>query len=354
MPQEEKKQTPPPKAEKVPKIVKIPGAFVSGLLQAPAEVVGAGFQLLSDINRTGVKEWVAENVKSLKDLLILGKATASAFTGDTQTIESAASYFEKRAKEKEEKMRIEAPSIDFSKIKITPPVSPEVTTSATTIPVASTRKEIAQQETVETMQRVREKFDSLVQRGFFRDNPEYYFHLLSPLLQVIETNPNGKIPSWFFFANWQINHVDEVLNLLEWSQSYASELQKMGFNVDGADVLDGMHAKTFDNLYVLYRQGILDFMFPELTLNNIKDPRQRALTESWIASVYRGYKLLKKEPPPEIKVLYHSLTKKVSPAEMLERGIYSISLDIQSATGEPVEIETEPEVYTIQTQFLRK
>jgi len=351
---EEKKQTTPPKAEKIPEVVRIPGAFVSGLLQVPAEIVGTGFQLLSDINRSGIKEWVAENLKGLKDLLILGKATLSAFTGDTQTIESAATYFEKRAKEKEEKMKIEAKPIDFSKVKITSPVSAEVATSATTMPIAPTKEEISQQEAVETMQRVRERFDSLVQRGFFRDNPEYYFHLLAPLLQVIETNPRGKIPSWFFFANWQINHIDEFLNLLEWSQSYAKELQKMGFNVDGADVLDGMHAKTFDNLYVIYRQGILDFMFPELTLNNIKDPRQRALTESWIASVYRGYKLLKKEPPPEIKVLYHSLTKKGSPADMLERGIYSISLDIQGATGEPMDIGTEPEVYTIQTQFLRK
>jgi hypothetical protein len=353
MPQEEK-QTTPSKPEKVPGIIKIPGAFVSGLLQVPAEVVGAGFQLLSDINRAGIKEWVAENVKSLKDLLILGKATAAAFTGDTQTIESAATYFEKRAKEKEEKMKIETQPIDFSKIKITPPVSPEVATSATTPSFAPTKEEIAQQEAIETMQKVREKFDSLVQRGFFRDNPEHYFHLLSPLLQVIETSPNSKIPSWFFFANWQINHIDEALNLLEWSQSYAEELQKMGVNVDGADVLDGMHAKAFDNIYTFYRQGILDFIFPELTLNNIKDPRQRALTESWIASVYRGYKLLKKEPPPEIKILYHSLTKKGSAAGMLEAGIYSISLDVQSATGEPVEIETEPEVYTIQTQFLRK
>jgi len=353
MPQEEK-QTTPEKVDKLPKIAKIPGAFVSGLLRVPAEVVGTGFQLLSDINRAGIKEWVAENVKSLKDLIILGKATFSAFTGDTQTIESAATYFEKRAKEKEEKMKIEAQPIDLSKIKLTPPTSTEFSTSASTLSVSPTKEEIEQQKTIETMQKVREKFDSLVQRGFFRDNPEYYFHLLSPLLQVIETSPKGKIPSWFFFANWQINYLDENLNLLEWSQSYASELQKMGFSVDASNVLDGMHAKAFDNIYTLYRQGILDFMLPEPTLNDIKDPRQRALTESWIASVYRGYKLLKKEPPPELKVLYHSLTKRGSAAEMLETGIYSISLDIQNATGEPVEIETEPDVYTIQTQFLNK
>jgi hypothetical protein len=44
---------------------------------------------------------------------------------------------------------------------------------------------------------------------------------------------------------------------------------------------------------------------------------------------------------------------------MIERGIYSIRRDIQQATGEAIEIPeiettSEPEVYTIQTQFLRK
>jgi hypothetical protein len=360
MPQEEK-QTTPEKTDKVPEIVKIPGAFVSGLLRVPATVVGTGFEILSDINRAGIKEWVAENVKSLKDLVMLGKATAAAFTGDSQTIESAVTYLEKRAKEREEKMKTEAQPIDLSKIKITPPVSAEVATSATTPSVAATKEEIKQQEDVKTMQRVREKFDSLVQRGYFRDNPEHYFHLLSPLLQVIEKSPNGKIPSWFFFANWQVNYLDESLNLLEWSQSYAIELQKRGFNVDGADILDGMHAKAFDNIYLLYRQGILDFMLPELTLNNIKDPRQRSLTESWIASVYRGYKLLKKEPPLEIKILYSSLSKGTSAAAKIESGIYSVSQDIDRETGESPEIpieeittETEPETTTIQTQFLRR
>ncbi|MDT7859232.1 MAG: hypothetical protein RQ930_04315, partial [Candidatus Aenigmarchaeota archaeon] len=325
-----------------------------------AKAVGVGLELLSNINKSNIKEWVAENVKSLKDLVMLGKATTAAFTGDIQTLKGITTYFEERARErekkekKEETTKIASPTIDLSQAKISPLISTPVTTSATTPPIAVPKEEKQQKETIETMQRVRAKFDNLVQRGFFRDNPEYYFHLLSPLLQVMETSPNGKIPSWFFFANWQINHIDESLNLLEWSQSYASELQKLGFSVDASDVLDGMHAKAFDNIYTLYRQGILDFMFPELTLDNVKDPRQRALTESWIASVYRGYKLLKKEPPPEIKVLYHSLTKRGSTAATLEREIYSISLDIQGATGEPIEIETEPEVYTIQTEFLNK
>jgi hypothetical protein len=135
---------------------------------------------------------------------------------------------------------------------------------------------------------------------------------------------------------------------------YSEELQRRGINMDAGDVLDGIHAKTFDEIYILSKQGILNFILPDPDISKIKDPHQRYLTERWIESVYRGYKLMKKEPPPEIKVLYHSLTKKGSPAEMLERGIYSISLDVQRATGEPVEMEIEPEVYTIQTQFLRK
>jgi hypothetical protein len=206
--------------------------------------------------------------------------------------------------------------------------------------------------------KVREKFDSLVQRGFFRDNPEHYFHLLSPLLQVMVKSPNGKIPSWFFFANWQINHVDEALNLLEWSESYAKELQKMGFNVDGADVLDGMHAKTFDDIYILSKQGILNFILPDPDISKIKDPHQRYLTERWIESVYRGYKLMKKEPPPEIKILYNSLTKDKVEAQNMEtiEDIYGKIEEINQNLENINQIleDQEPEVHIIQTPFLRK
>jgi hypothetical protein len=349
---EEKKQTIPRKAGN------IPSAFVSGLLSVPAEIVGAASEFFANINQSGIKEWVAENVKSLKDLIILGK---TAIAPTEKSIKSTTTYFEQRAKEKM-KEEIEPESIDLSKFQITSlPAATGVSTAATTIPVGATKEELAQRENIETMQKVRAEFNNLVQRGFFRDNPEQSFHLLSPLLQVMVKSPNGQIPSWFLFANWQINYLDESVDALRLAQMYSEELQKRGINMDVGDVLDGIHARTFDDIYLLSRQGILNFILPDTDISKIKDTHQKYLTERWIASVYRGYKLMKKEPPPEIKILYSSLTKGKSAAGMLETGIYSTAQDIQQETGETSEIpteeiatETEPEVSTIQTQFLRK
>jgi hypothetical protein len=339
---EEKKQT------TTKRVGNIPGAFVGGLFTIPSEIVGAASEFFANINQSGIKEWVAENVKSLKDLYILGK---TAIFPTEKAIKSSTTYFEQRAKEKTEK-EIEPKPIDLSKFQISSfPATTGASTAATTIPVSATKEELAQQESIETMQKAREEFDNLVKRGFFRDNPEQSFHLLSPLLQVMAKSPNGQLPSWFFFANWQINYLDESVDALRLAQIYSEELQKRGINMDVGDVLDGIHARTFDDIYLLSRQGILNFVLPNTNISTIKDPHQRYLTERWIASVYRGYKLMKKEPPPEIKILYNSLTKGKSATGMIEMNIYSTAQDIQQATEE---IDTEPEVYTIQTQFLRK
>ncbi|MFZ8805747.1 MAG: hypothetical protein ACO2PO_22585 [Candidatus Calescibacterium sp.] len=213
------------------------------------------------------------------------------------------------------------------------------------------------------MQKVREEFDKLVRRGFFVDNQEQAFYLLSPLLQVIVKSPNRKIPSWFFFANWQINYLDESVDLLSFAQRYSQELQKAGIYLDVLDILAGIYARTFDDVYSLSKHGILDFILPDPTLDTITDPHQRYLTERWIETVYRGYKLMKKEPPIEIKILYSSLTKGTSAKSRIDRQIYNISRDIRRETGEAYptlieeeeeEVFTEPETTTIQTQFLRK
>jgi hypothetical protein len=347
---EEKKQTKPQR------IGNIPGTFIGGLLSVPSEIVGVASEFFANINQSGIKEWVAENVKELKDLMILGK---TAIIPTTKAVESTTTYFEQRAKEKMEK-ETEPKPIDLSKFQITSlPSTTRI--SPTTIPVGTTKEELAQQERIETMQKVRAEFNNLVQRGFFRDNPDYYFSLMFPFLREVVSNKNGQISSWHFFADWQINQIDELTNAYEIAQRISEEAQKYGLNLSARDVLDGMHARAFDTLYTFQSQGIVKFLFPNLNVSAIKDPHKRTLTENWIASVYRGYKILKQEPPLVIKILYNLLAKGTSATRGLEMGIYSTAQDTQQATGETTEIpteevttETEPEVYTIQTQFLRK
>jgi hypothetical protein len=260
-----------------------------------------------------------------------------------------------------------SPEIDLTKAQVSSSTFAfPVATSASTVPVIPEAKKSTQaeiQEDIETMQKVREEFDKLVQRGLFASNQEQVFHLLSPLLQVIVKSPNRKIPSWFFFANWQINYLDESVDLLRFAQVYSQKLQNAGIYLDVGDILAGIYARTFDDIYTLSKHGILDFMLPEPTLDTITDPHQRYLTERWVETIYRGYKLMKKEPPIEIKILYGSLTKGTSAKSRIDMQIYNISRDIRKETGEvyPVLIEeeeeeafTEPETTTIQTQFLRK
>jgi hypothetical protein len=344
---------------------------IGTLLSIPGQVVISAGELLTDINRSTIKEWVAENVKTLKDWYILGKAT---FLPTEKNIKEVITHFQQRElerREKEEKEKktalpLSTAEIDLTKVKASPTISTfTMATSASTVPVITDKQEsiqaTAQEEKIETMQKVREEFDKLVRRGLFVNNSEQAFHLLNPLLQVMVTSPNRKIPSWFVFANWQINYLDESVDLLRFAQAYSQELQKAGIYLDVGDVLAGIYARTFDDIYTLSKHGILDFILPEPSLDSIKDPHQRYLTERWIESVYRGYKLMKKEPPPEIKILYNSLSKGTSAKATIDTRIYSISQEIRRATGEvpPDLIEEEEEVYepettTIQTQFLRR
>jgi len=345
---------------------------IGNLLSIPGYAVISIGEFLTDINRSTIKEWVAENVKTLKDLYILGKTT---LLPTEKNIKEAITHFQQREierREREEKAKkaepsFTSPEIDLTKAQV-PSLAPTVpmATSASTVPVISEAKEDTQaeiQEDIETMQKVREEFDKLVRRGFFVDNQEQAFYLLSPLLQVIVKSPNRKIPSWFFFANWQINYLDESVDLLSFAQRYSQELQKAGIYLDVLDILAGIYARTFDDVYSLSKHGILDFILPDPTLDTITDPHQRYLTERWIETVYRGYKLMKKEPPIEIKILYSSLTKGTSAKSRIDRQIYNISRDIRRETGEAYptlieeeeeEVFTEPETTTIQTQFLRK
>jgi len=304
---------------------------MSSLLSIPTEVIGSTVGSLMSINQSGVKEWVAENVKNLKDLMTLEKTTS-----------------------------ISPISLPMGTKSSTPSVA-EIAGATAKGGLAQSGKELALQKGTETTQRIKAEFDNLVKRGFFRDNPDYYYTLMFPFLREIVSSKNRQVSSWHFFADWQINLIDELIDAYGTAQKISEEAQQYGINLSTRDILDGMHARAFDTLYTFQSQGIIDFLFPNLNLDAIKDPHKRALTENWIASVYRGYKILKQEPPPVIKVLYNSLTKGASATGMLEMGIYSTAQDIQQASGETIEMpteeittETEPDIYTIQTQFLRK
>jgi hypothetical protein len=205
--------------------------------------------------------------------------------------------------------------------------------------------------------KVREIFNNLANKGYFK-NSEQSFNLLFPLLQIMVKGPNGKIPSWFFFANWQINYLDESVDSLRLAQIYSEEFQKREINMDVRDVLDGIHARTFDDIYLLSKHGILHFILPDPDISTIKDARKRSLTENWIASVYRGYKLMKKEPPFEIKILYNSLTKDKVEAQNIEiiEDIHGKLEEINQNLENINQIleDQEPEVYTIENPFLKK
>ena len=345
---------------------------IGALLSIPGYAVISIGEFLTDINRSTIKEWVAENVKTLKDLYILGKTT---LLPTEKNIKEAITHFQQREierREREEKAKKAEPSFTSPEIDLNKAQAPFSTlafpmaTSASTVPVISEAKGGIQaeiQEDIETMQKVRKEFERLVQGGFIVGDQEHAFDLLSPLLQVIVTSPNRQIPSWFFFANWQMNYLDSAIDIRRLAQEYVRELSKKGIYVDVKDLVAGMHARAFDEIYALSRYGILEFMLPAPTLDTITDPYQRYLTERWVETIYRGYKLMKKEPPIEIKILYSSLTKGTSAKSRIDRQIYNISRDIRRETGEAYptlieeeeeEVFTEPETTTIQTQFLRK
>ncbi|MFZ8830447.1 MAG: hypothetical protein ACO2OO_03295, partial [Candidatus Aenigmatarchaeota archaeon] len=166
---------------------------IGNLLSIPGYAVISIGEFLTDINRSTIKEWVAENVKNLRDLYILGKTT---LLPTEKNIKEAITHFQQREierREREEKAKkaepsFTSPEIDLTKAQV-PSLAPTVpmATSASTVPVISEAKEDTQaeiQEDIETMQKVREEFDKLVRRGFFVDNQEQAFYLLSPLLQV--------------------------------------------------------------------------------------------------------------------------------------------------------------------------
>jgi hypothetical protein len=140
---------------------------------------------------------------------------------------------------------------------------------------------------------------------------EVLLKLIFPLFQEIAKSPDGKISSWDFFADLQINYINPQLNLYQFAQKYSEIMREKGIFYHPDDILSVIYAQHFAEIYSLSKAGILNFVLPEPNLDNIKDPKLRDLTEIWIESIYRGYKLVKMDPPPEIKILYNSLTKEI-------------------------------------------
>jgi hypothetical protein len=140
---------------------------------------------------------------------------------------------------------------------------------------------------------------------------EVLLKLMFPLFQEIAKNPDGKISSWDFFADWQINYINSQFNLYQFAQKYSEIMREKGIFYNPDDILSSIYAQLFAEIYSLSKAGILNFVLPDPNLDNIRDPKLRDLTERWIESIYRGYKLVKMDPPPEIKILYNSLTKEI-------------------------------------------
>jgi hypothetical protein len=207
-------------------------------------------------------------------------------------------------------------------------------------------------------------FNNLSDMGFFQD-PSRAFPIWKDLITYAVTNPNGQIPYWSNLALWQVGLVDRQLNLYQYAKEVAKQYTEAGTPMTADNVLNIIYADNFARIWEMKRYGALPIQLPNADVRYLFDPSSENskmiedITRDWIRRVYAGYKLLKTDPPEPIKVLYHTISKGTSATEILEEGIYGISQDIHQATGGSVEIPvtettSEPEVYTIQTQFLRK
>jgi hypothetical protein len=341
---------------------------------------------LQGLDKGSINAWVAENIKTIQDAFnFQKKLSTTTFPTTTTEVSSVSSamqqwvqetakklgtFLAKPWKEAYQKMGqrlLEShPELAISKlpkerIKQMMPQKVEATTREIGFtPLTEEARKAVEKEfiSIEQERQIREHFNRLVQMGFFK-NPEASFPIWQPLIKEAVVNPGGKMPSWEAFALWQNAVYNPAKNILEYAEKVAKAYTEAGTPLTVDNVLNIIYAEKFDKFYRMINQGGLPVQLPDLTLDNIKDPINKQMTIDWITRVYAGYKLLKTEPPNPIKILYHTLSKGTSVTSILEEGIYGIGQDIQRATGEATEIPviettSEPEAYTIQTQFLRK
>jgi hypothetical protein len=197
--------------------------------------------------------------------------------------------------------------------------------------------------------KVREIFNNLARRSFFK-YPETSYPIWAHLIKEAVVHPGGKMPSWEIFALWQNAVYNPAKNILEHAEKVAKAYTEAGTPLTVDNVLNIIYAEKFDKFYRMINQGGLSVQLPDLRLDNIRDPFNKQMTIDWITRVYAGYKLLKIEPPEPIKILYSRLT-----GEPIE--------DTHPNNTEPTEDtyeedyyeeDQEPEVYIIETPFLKK
>jgi hypothetical protein len=199
--------------------------------------------------------------------------------------------------------------------------------------------------------KIMSKIENLLRKGIFiSSDVESIYKLWYPLLVYSIANHQGKIPSWQHIARWQIEYVDTQIDAMSKAKKYIMELANMGITWTIDDYLNFYYASNFYRLYNGSLQGEPKILLPDLTLNDIKDDRSRFLTQDWIQRVYLGFKITKTEPPLPIKILYSRLT-----GEPIE-DTYQNNAEPTEDTyeGDYYEEDQEPEVYIIETPFLKK
>jgi len=337
---------------------------------------------LKGLDKGSIDAWVAENVKTIKDALDFQKklSTTTSPTETSQVSSAAQQWVQEMGKkigtalvkpwqeayqrmgqrllEEHPELAIDRPSKGLFS-KIIPQEAQASTTEVGFTPLTKEAKKAVEQEFIaeEEEKQIREHFNRLVQMGFFK-HPETSFPIWQPLIKEAVVHPGGKMPSWEAFALWQNAVYNPAKNILEYAEEASKAYTEAGTPLTVDNVLNIIYAEKFDKFYRMINQGGLQVQLPDLTLNNIKDPLNKQMTIDWITRVYAGYRLLKTEPPNSIKVLYHTISKGTSETSGLDEAVYGVSQDVHQATGEtteiPEETTSEPEVYTIQNQFLRK
>jgi hypothetical protein len=315
---------------------------------------------LKGLDRGSINAWVTENIKTIKDAFnFQKKLSTTTFPTTTTEVSPISSALQQWTKETAQK-------IGTFIAKSTMPQEAEAATKKVNFtPLTEEARKAVEKEfmAIEQEKQIKALFNNLSNKGYFR-NPKQSFEVLKPILGVITSK--GEIPSWHTIADWQINFVDKMVNNDEIAKNLSDQYREMGYYYDPNVFLNIIYAKNFDKLYRMIEKGdlklgdkIVDVPTRLLSDIYIKDPHANTITKSWITRVYAGYKLMKVEPPEPIKFLYHTISKGTSSTAILEEGIYDIGQDIHRATGESTEIPvvettSEPEVYTIQTKFLRK
>jgi len=330
------------------------------------------------IDKGFINAWVAENIKTIEDVFNFQKSFQKRFTTTTSEIPTRRevsilpSSLQKLTGERIKNIGKDIRDIVSRSITVASSQIPtvvkeaEAATSGGFSPYTKEAKQRLDKEFLEAKQerQIHTIFNNLANMGFFRDSSKA-FPIWKDLIAYAVTNPKGQIPYWSNLALWQVGVVDRSINLYQYAKEVAKKYAEAGTPVTVDNVINMIYADNFSRVWEMMRSRGLPVQLPDADTSYLFNPYSENskiigdITKDWITRVYAGYKLLKTEPPNPIKILYHTLSKETSATSRLEEGIYGIGQDIQGATGETTEVPieettSEPEVYTIQNQFLRK